>query len=76
MFQTILTVISLTGNYLNCRKKRVCFILWIACNVGWVCVDFNAGSYSRMMLDAVQICFSFYGYKHWGKDKDFNSRAG
>ena len=67
MFQAVLTMISLFGNYLNCRKKKICFILWIICNIGWICVDVNNGAYSRMLLDAVQIGFSFYGYKNWGK---------
>lgn len=67
MFQAILTIASLIGNYLNCRKKKICFILWIVCNIGWMCVDLNAGSYSRMLLNAVQIGFNIYGYKHWAK---------
>lgn len=67
MFQTVLTIISLVGNYLNCRKLRICFVLWIVCNIGWIYVDFNLGAYSRMILDAVQIGFSFYGYRNWGK---------
>lgn len=70
MFQTFLTVISLLGNFLNCRKLRICFILWIACNIGWIYVDLYAGSYSRMILDAVQIIFSIYGYINWGKEKE------
>lgn len=67
MFQTVLTIISLVGNYLNCIKLRICFVLWIVCNIGWIYVDFNSGAYSRMILDAVQIGFSFYGYRNWGK---------
>ena len=42
-------------------------MLWIVCNIGWIYVDFNSGAYSRMILDAVQIGFSFYGYRNWGK---------
>ena len=67
MFQLMLTTISLFGNYLNCRKLRICFVLWIFCNIGWICVDFKAGAYSRMVLDAVQIGFSFYGYRNWAE---------
>lgn len=70
MFQTILTIVSLIGNYLNCRRIKTCFILWIACNIGWICVDFNAQTYSRMILDAVQIGFSFYGYKNWSLENN------
>lgn len=65
MFQTILTIISLVGSYLNCKKMRICFMLWIVCNIGWIYVDFCNKAYSRMALDAVQIFFSVYGFMNW-----------
>ena len=66
--QLILTVISLAGNYLNCRKIRWCFALWIICNIGWGYIDFINASYSRMILDAVQTVFAIYGLKEWKND--------
>lgn len=63
----ILTVISLVGNYLNCRKIRICFIIWILCNIGWMIYDLHGRIYSRALLDLVQTAFSIYGYISWGK---------
>lgn len=73
MLQTVLTIISLCGTYLNCKKAKICFIIWIACNIGWTYIDFNSRVYSRMMLDIVQTAFCVYGYINWidekGEDK-------
>lgn len=65
--QAFLTIGCLLGNYLNCKKAKVCFIIWALCNVGWIYVDLTNGAYSRMMLNVVQICFNIYGYKAWVK---------
>ena len=63
----LLTAISLFGNYLNCKKIRSCFLVWIGCNFGWCVFDIAHGLYSRSLLDCVQICFCIYGIKKWGK---------
>lgn len=67
MIQAILTAVSLFGNYLNCRKVRCCFVIWIACNMGWMIIDITSGSYSRAVLDIVQTFFAIYGYKEWAR---------
>lgn len=66
----VLTIVSLIGNYLNCRKIRICFVVWIACNVGWILIDFYNAVYSRAVLDLVQIGFSVYGLNKWSKAKE------
>ena len=63
--QIILTIGCLLGDYFNCKKVRVCFVIWAICNFGWLCVDLINGAYSRMILDMVQICFNLYGLKKW-----------
>lgn len=68
--QAILTIISLLGTYLNCKKLKVCFILWIICNIGWAVVDWISGSYSRFILDNVQTVFAIYGWIEWRKLDD------
>ena len=65
MFEWILTAVSLLGNYLNCRKIRVCFAIWIVVNVCWAVLDFQRGAYSRTLLDLVQTAFCVYGLKEW-----------
>lgn len=67
MIQTLLVITSLLGNYFNCKKMIICFYIWIACNIGWTVVDILAGSYSRSILDIVQIGFSIFGIIQWTK---------
>ena len=62
-----LTIISLAGNALNCLRIKWCFIIWIACNIGWIAIDVTAGTYSRAVLDAVQVCFSVFGFIKWSE---------
>jgi hypothetical protein len=70
MIQWVLTAASLTGNMFNCLRWRMCFMIWIVCNIGWTVIDVQNGAYSRAILDTVQICFSVFGYIEWGKHED------
>ena len=63
------TIISLLGNWFNCRKSIVGFYLWIICNTCWLIYDIKNGIYSRVVLDAVQTGFCFYGILVWNKNK-------
>lgn len=65
MIEIALTIISLIGNFFNCRKIRICFVIWIICNIGWACYDVYHHSYSRACLDLVQCIFSVYGLRQW-----------
>lgn len=67
VLQLILTIGCLLGDFFNCKKARICFVIWAICNVGWLFVDLVNGAYSRMVLDAVQICFNLYGLRQWSK---------
>ena len=64
----LLTIVSLIGNYLNCRKVRVCFVIWLICNVGWLVYDIANAIYARAILDIVQSAFCVYGYYEWGEN--------
>ena len=68
MLTWILTTFSLLGSYLNARKVRACFTVWIACNTGWMLFDIYNGVYSRAVLDIVQTAFCVYGLYEW-RDK-------
>ena len=70
MIKLILTIISLLGNLLNCKKIVICFYIWIVCNIGWTIIDIKEKSYPRAILDIVQIGFSIYGIKKWKEKND------
>lgn len=65
MITWILTAASLLGNFLNCIRVKECFLIWIACNFGWMIYDYKAGVMSRVFLDFVQSCLCVYGFWKW-----------
>ena len=71
----VLMAVSISGNYFNIKKLRVCFIIWTLCNIGWIIIDFYNGYYSRVILDTAQAIFCLYGFFKWrtesnGETKD------
>lgn len=64
-YTMIIVAISFYGSFLNARKKRGCFIMWITSGLLWGVVDLLAGKYWRLLLDMVQVGFSIYGFINW-----------
>lgn len=67
MFSWIATIIALAGTILNCKKIKWCFWLWTLTNVMWLIYDIKNGTYSRAVLDFVQLVLAIYGIKEWSK---------
>ena len=65
----VLAVVCLIGNILNVKKLRVCFLIWIACNIVWIIYDVTHQNYARVLLDSVQIGFDLWGFIKWGCNK-------
>lgn len=63
----IIVAISFYGSFLNARKKRACFIMWITSGLLWALVDLVEGKFWRLTLDMVQVSFSIYGFLKWGQ---------
>ena len=74
MITWVLSITSIIGNYFNCKRLKVCFIIWVIVNTGWAIIDISNKVYSRAILDIVQIWFCIFGYKEWRRkdhgDKD------
>jgi nicotinamide riboside transporter PnuC len=68
-FTWITTALCLTGTVLNVKKNALCFWLWSAGNIAWLCFDIATGTYSRALLDAVQLAFAIWGIFAWRKKK-------
>lgn len=65
----LVTMLSLSGNVLNIKKKRSGFVVWVIANALWLAYDIYTGLYSRAMLDIVQTVFCVWGIIEW-KDKE------
>lgn len=63
----ILSVISLSGNIFNVKKKVACFYIWAIGEVFWFILDFKNGTYGRAFLDLVQLIMAIYGIIQWNK---------
>lgn len=72
-YTAIIVAISFYGSFLNARKKRGCFVMWITSGLLWAIVDVLAAKYWRMLLDLVQVSFSIYGLWNW-KRKEVNTK--
>jgi len=64
----LLTTACLLGSWLNARKMKSCFLVWIACNIGWLSFDIHYQNYARAALDIAQTAISVYGYTTWNKE--------
>lgn len=62
----ILTVISLSGNFFNVKKKVACFYIWAVGEVFWTILDIHNGVYGRAFLDIMQLGFALWGIYEWG----------
>ena len=67
MITWVLSIVSIIGTWLNAKKLRCCFIIWIACNTGWFIWDIYNNVYSRAALDMVQTAFCILGLYEWRK---------
>lgn len=67
MYTWIATIIALVGTILNCKKIKYCFVLWIITNIMWLAYDIYCATYSRAVLDAVQLALAVWGLYEWSK---------
>jgi len=62
-----LTGLSILGAVLNVRKKRICFAIYTAANLGWVIVDIYYHIYAQAALFIVFTGLSIWGWLEWGR---------
>ena len=71
MFETIstwvLTILSVTGVVLNIKKNRLCFVVWLVANAGWIVVNLRHGIYAQAGLFVVYSVLSAWGWVVWGR---------
>lgn len=65
----ILTAMSITGVVLNVKKNRMCFIIWIIANAGWITINILHGIYAQAFLFVIYTGLSVWGWIEWSKPK-------
>lgn len=61
----VTTIASLVGVWLNIRKERLCFAVWLCSNVSWSVIDAYHGIWGQALLQAVYAVMSVYGWYSW-----------
>jgi len=64
-FTFILMLISLFATFLNVKKKRVCFKIWLVTNTCWAVYDFSIGAVWQGCLFTVYTGLAIYGIYQW-----------
>jgi nicotinamide riboside transporter PnuC len=69
LFEWSFILISLVGYYLNAKKIKWCFILWVVCSIGWIIVSILNHEWALMTNFIMYLCFEIYGFIQWNKDE-------
>ena len=63
----ILAGISLIGVWLNIKKKKVCFLIWMFTNATWAIIDYQAGLIAQGALFTIYTGLAIWGFVEWRK---------
>lgn len=61
----IIMTLALYGTWLNIKKNRKCFYIWLGTNGFWAIYDFNLGLYAQGLLFAIYFALALYGILEW-----------
>ncbi|MEW5772979.1 MAG: nicotinamide mononucleotide transporter [Thermodesulfobacteriota bacterium] len=68
VFTWLLTCTSVTAVVLNIKKKRVCFLVFLAANSGWIAVNLLKGIPAQATLFVIYSGLSLWGFIEWGRN--------
>lgn len=60
-----LAAVSLLATFLNARRRRVCFVLWLGTNAAWAAIDLAHGLPAQAALHAAYFVLAIYGLWSW-----------
>ena len=63
----LITILSVFGAYLNAKKLRAGFLVWILANALWIVIDILRGIPEQAVLFVIYLIISLYGWITWGK---------
>jgi len=68
------TVVALLGVWLNNRRRRACFALWLISNTMTLCIHAAAGMWSLAVRDGAFFVLAVHGWWLWGPGRANASR--
>jgi nicotinamide riboside transporter PnuC len=69
----LLVALSMVGTFLNAKRKRSGFLVWMVANVGLVAYNISIEQWALALMFAAYFALAIYGWIEWGK-RDVNSR--
>lgn len=61
----ILTIIAITGTWLNTNKDIRGYYLWLVSNLSFSCINFANGMYAQGFLFSVYAILAIIGIQKW-----------
>ena len=61
------TITGVIGVYLSIKEKVAAWLLFIICYLAYVYLSLEAGLYAALMMNAVFIAISIYGWRSWSR---------
>ncbi len=69
----LIAAASLFATWLNIRKMRACFLIWLGTNIAWAIYDFAHGLPAQGSLMVVYAALAAWGWFAW---RDREGRQG
>lgn len=76
MFIWFNTIIAIIGTFLNAKRVRFGFIIWMITNAVFVGYNIYLNSYPQAALFTVYFGLAMFGWITWGKQEKTSKKAG
>jgi len=60
-----MTVLAIIATYLNTKKKKICFVLWIFTNTTFLIQSVYLKAWNLALLYLIYLGLAFYGLREW-----------
>jgi len=67
MFTWIIAILALVGTYLNVKRNKYGFALWMLTNLYFSILNMRLGSYPQSALFFVYFMLAVYGFFSWNR---------
>lgn len=73
MIEWVMAIMALIGTYLNTKKKKSSFVLWMITNCYWMCHNIYVKEYAQAFLFFSFLILAIYGFFSWANSEDDNT---
>jgi len=67
VFYWVISFFSILGVWLNIKKVKYCFVIWMFTNACWMIIDFIQGIHAQAFLFMVYFILAVKGFYDWRK---------